>query len=186
MDIKDIIKKTRIDFDKVIDFYEKDISSIRTGRVSASLVENIMVDSYGTKMPLKQVASINISGPRAISIQPWDKTLNQVIEKAISQSDLGVNPSTDQDSINIFLPPLTEEFRTNLVKILNEKSEDARVSLRKVREEYWKEIQDGFKDGLIREDDKFKGKDDLQKTVDEYNQKIENISDRKKKEIMEN
>jgi len=182
----EIIKKTRVDFDKVIDFFKKDIASIRTGRASTSLVENIIVDSYGTKMPLKQVASINILGSRVISIQPWDKTLNQAIEKAIAQSDLGVNPSSDQDSINIFLPPLTEEFRVSLSKILNEKSEDARVALRKVREDAWKEIQDSFREGLIREDDKFRGKDELQKVVDEYNQKIDYITEKKRKEIMEN
>lgn len=182
----EIIKKTRVDFDKVIDFFKKDIASIRTGRASTSLVENIIVDSYGTKVPLKQVASINILGSRVISIQPWDKTLNQAIEKAIAQSDLGVNPSSDQDSINIFLPPLTEEFRVSLSKILNEKSEDARVALRKVREDAWKEIQDSFREGLIREDDKFRGKDELQKVVDEYNQKIDYITEKKRKEIMEN
>jgi len=182
----EIIKKTKVDFDKVIDFFKKDIASIRTGRASTSLVENIIVDSYGTKMPLKQVASINILGSRVISIQPWDKTLNQAIEKAIAQSDLGVNPSSDQDSINIFLPPLTEEFRVSLSKILNEKSEDARVALRKVREDAWKEIQDSFREGLIREDDKFRGKDELQKVVDEYNQKIDHITEKKRKEIMEN
>lgn len=186
MDIKSIIKDTRSEFDKVITFYEKDISGIRTGRATSSLVEDIIVDSYGTKLPLKQVASISIPGPRLITVQPWDRSLTPVIEKAIAQSELGINPVSDKDTISIPLPPLTEEFRRNLTKILNEKSEEARVSLRKIREDAWKEMQDGFREGSIREDDKFKGKEDLQKLIDEYNEKIERISEKKTKEIMEN
>ncbi len=186
MDIKSIIKNTRTEFDKIISFFEKDISGIRTGRATSSLVENIIVDSYGTKLPLKQVASINIPGPRLITIQPWDRSLTPIIEKAVAQSELGINPVSDKDSINIALPPLTEEFRRNLTKILSEKGEEARVSLRKVREESWKEMQEGFREGSIREDDKFKGKEELQKCIDEYNEKIEQTSERKNKEIMEN
>jgi len=98
---------------------------------------------------------------------------------------LGLIPVSDKDLIKIHLPSLTEEFRKNLTKILNEKSEDARVSLRRVREDAWRKIQDGFKEGLIREDDKFKGKEELQKLINEYNNKIERISEKKTKEIME-
>ena len=186
MDVKNIIKNTRSEFDKIIVFYEKDIAGIRTGRATSSLVENIIIDSYGTKLPLKQVASISIPGARLITIQPWDRSLTPLIEKAIAQSELGINPVSDKDTINIPIPPLTEEFRKNLTKILNDKSEEARVSLRKIREDSWKNLQDGFREGLIREDDKFKGKEDLQKLIDEYNNKIENISEKKTKEIMEN
>ncbi len=186
MDIKNIIKETRAEFDKIISFFEKDIAGIRTGRASASLVEDITVDSYGTRLPLKQVASISVPGPRLITVQPWDRSLTPVIEKAIAQSELGINPVSDKETINIPLPPLTEEFRRNLTKILNEKGEEARISLRKVREDAWKSVQDGFRDGSIREDDKFKGKEELQKLIDEYNGKIEAISAKKEKEIMEN
>ena len=186
MDIKNIIKNTRSEFDKIIIFYEKDIAGIRTGRATSSLVEDIIIDSYGSRLPLKQVASISIPGPRLITIQPWDRSLTPVIEKAIAQSELGINPVSDKDKISIPIPPLTEEFRKNLTKILNDKSEEARVSLRKVREDAWKDLQDGFREGLIREDDKFKGKEDLQKLIDEYNNKIEKISEKKTKEIMEN
>jgi ribosome recycling factor len=186
MDLKNIIKEARNEFDRVISFFEKDITGIRTGRATPSLVENIVVDSYDSKMPVKQIASINIPGTRIIVIQPWDKSIIPNIEKAISQSDLGINPVSDNDSVKINLPPLTEEFRKKLIKILNEKSEEARISLRRSREEFWKEMQNGFKEGSIREDDKFKGKEDLQKTIDEYNKKIEDISSQKKKEIMDN
>ena len=186
MIIGDIIKKTKTELDKIVSFFEKDIASIRTGRATSSLIENIVVDSYGSKLPLKQVASINIPGPRIITVSPWDKALTVSIEKAIAQSDLGVNPISDKDVITISLPPLTEEFRKNLTKILNEKGEEARISLRKVREDFWKKIQEGFKNGEVREDDKFKGKDELQKCINEYNKKIEEISERKNREIMEN
>ncbi len=186
MDIKSIIKETRLELDKIISFFEKDIAGIRTGRATSSLVEDIIIDSYGSKLPLKQVASISVPGPRMITIQPWDRALIPVIEKAISQSELGVNPVNNKDSINVPLPPLTEEFRKNLTRVLNEKSEEARISLRKIREDDWKKIQDGFRDGSIREDDKFKGKEELQKLIDEYNVKVEAISDKKRKEIMEN
>ncbi|MBZ1356194.1 MAG: ribosome recycling factor [Candidatus Nealsonbacteria bacterium] len=183
--VNNIIKETRTKFDKVVVFFEKDISTIRTGRATPSLVENITVDSYGVKMPLKQVASISVPSPRMLLIQPWDRSTIPSIEKAVLQSDLGVSPVTDNGSIRVSLPSLTEEYRKSLTKILNEKGEEARVSLRKAREEAWKDIQDSFKEGTVREDDKFKGKDDLQKVVDEYNKKIEEVTDRKKREILE-
>ncbi len=183
--VNNIIKETRSKFDKMVDFFEKDISTVRTGRATPSLVENIAVDSYGSKMPLKQMASISVPSPRMLLIQPWDRSTIPSVERAILQSDLGVSPVTDNGSIRVSLPSLTEEYRKGLTKILNEKGEEARVSLRKIREDAWKDIQDGFKEGSVREDDKFKGKDDLQKAVDEYNKKIEEVSERKKKEILE-
>lgn len=186
MIISEIIKKTKDGFEKVVKHFETDISGIRTGRATPSLVENITVDSYGTKMPLSQLASINVPGTRILTIQPWDRTIIPSIEKAISQSNLGVGCSVDQDLIRISLPPLTEEFRRNFIKILNDKNEEAKVSLRRIREDSWKEMQDRFRSGEIREDDKFKGKDDLQKAIDEYSRKIDELSDRKNKEIMEN
>jgi len=184
-EIKKIIKETIIKFDRVIEFFSKDISVIRTGRANPSLVENILIDSYGSKMPLKQVASITVPAPRIIVVQPWDRSMIPNIEKAIFQSELGVNPVSEGEIIRIPLPSLTEEYRKKLIKLLNDKSEEARIALRKSREDAWKDIQDGFKEGIIREDDKFKGKDDLQKIIDDYNKKIEEITQRKEKEILE-
>jgi ribosome recycling factor len=185
MEIKEIIKQTKEDFYKVIDFFEQDVSSVRTGRANPSLVENITIDLYGSRMPIKQLASISVIGPRVLSIQPWDQSSLLVIEKAILQSDLGVNPMIDKNTIRINLPLLTEEYRKKLLKLLGDKAEAARVSLRQSREEAWRKIQFGFRAGEIREDDKFKGREDLQELIDNSNNEIERIFEKKKEEIME-
>ncbi len=185
MDIKEIIKEAKEECLKVIEFFEKDISSIRTGRATPSLVENIIVDVYGSKFPLKQLASISIIGPRVISVEPWDQSSLLVIEKAILQSDLGVNPLIDKNKIRINLPTLTEEYRQKLLKVLGDKAESARISLRQCREEAWRKVQNGFRTGEIREDDKFKTRDELQELINNLNNEIEKNVERKKEEIME-
>ncbi len=185
MDIKEIIKQVKEECLKVIEFFEQDISSIRTGRATPSLVENIMVDVYGSKLPLRQLASISIIGPRIISVEPWDQSSLLVIEKAILQSDLGVNPSIDKNTIRINLPTLTEEYRQKLLKVLKDKAESARISLRQCREDGWRKIQNGFRAGEIREDDKFNARDELQELMDQFNNEIEKNVERKKEEIME-
>ncbi len=185
MDINNIIKEVEKDFQKTIDFFQQDISSIRTGRANPSLVENILVDLYGSKIPLRQAASISTMGPRILLIQPWDHSSILAIEKSLLQSDLGINPVVDNNVIKINLPSLTEEYRKNLLKLLREKAELAKVSLRKSREDAWRRIQDGFRTGEIREDDKFKGKDKLQEIIDNFSKTIEDICQRKEKEIME-
>ncbi len=185
MDIKDIIEETKKEFDKTINFFEEDIATIRTGRANPSLVEKIVVDSYGSKMPLNQLASISTMGPRTLAIQPWDQSIVSEIEKALSQSDLGGSPVVDGNIIRVTLPSLTEEYRKKLLKLLGDKAEAAKISLRKSREEAWRKIQDNFKKGEIREDDKFKGRDGLQELIDDYSQKVEETYKRKEEEIME-
>lgn len=182
---KEIIQKIKPELDKSVNFLEKEVSKIRTGRASPSLVEDIVVDCFGSKFPLKQLAAISSPEPRAVVIQPWDKSYIEGIEKAISSSSLGVSPVVDKDSIRLTLPPLTEEYRRNLIKILSEKKEDVLKTIRHWREKAWEEIQNGFKEGLIREDDKFRAKDDLQDLIDEYNGKVDDICQRKEKEIKE-
>jgi ribosome recycling factor len=181
----EIIKKIKPEMDKAVVFLEREISKIRTGRASPSLVEDIVVDCFGQKFPLKQLAAISSPEPKQVIIQPWDKSYVAGIETALRESSLGVSPIVDKDLIRIILPPLTEEYRKNLVKILAEKREDVYQTIRHWREKAWQEIQAGFKDGTIREDDKFKAKDALQKEVDEYNKKIDEAYDKKEKEIME-
>ncbi|KPJ55023.1 ribosome recycling factor [Parcubacteria bacterium DG_74_2] len=183
MDYKEIIKKIEPELDKVIGFLEKELMKIRTGQATPSLVEDIMVDYMGTKLALKQLGAISSSGPRNLVIQPWDKSSIEAIEKAISQSGLGLSPIVEKEVIRLSTPSLTEEHRQNLLKLLAEKTEDAKQTIRHWREQAWKEIQDGFKAGEIREDDKFRGKDELQELVDKYNEKIGEIGERKKKEI---
>lgn len=163
--------------------FQNEISSLRTGRASPGLVENIMVDSHGTKMPLKHAASINIEDARTLRITPWDISIIKNIEAAIASSTLGAQPIADKQSIRLALPELSEERRKALVKVLSEKIEEAKVSLRQERDEVWKDIQEKERKGEIPEDDKFRFKDDLQKIIDKTMEELEEISGRKEKEI---
>ena len=180
---KDIIDKIKPELDKVINFLERELAKIRTGRATPSLVEDIVCECFGQKFPLKQLAAISVPESKQILIQPWDKSYLEPIVNAFSKAGLGVSPIVDKDLIRISLPPLSEEYRKNLIKILSEKQEEARKTIRRWREEAWDEIQEKFRAGKIREDDKFRAKDELQELVDEYNEKIEEMGERKKKEI---
>lgn len=182
---KEIINKIRPELDKTLNFLDRELAKIRTGRVSTSLVEDLIIDYHGEKTPLKRLATISVSGPRTLFIQPWDTSILLNIEKIILGSDLGINPIVEADVIKLPLPPPSEEYRKNLLRLLAERLETARLTVRHWREEAWRQIQDGFRQGKIREDDKFRAKDELQELIDEYNEKIEEIGERKKKEIME-
>lgn len=185
MEYKQIIDKIRPELEKTIKFLEGEMAKIRTGRATSSLVEDIQVECFGQKMPLKQLGAIFTPGPRQIVIQPWDKSYIESIEKAVAQSNIGSFPVVDKEVLRINLPDLTEEFRQNLKKVLSEKKEEAKKTVRRWREEAWKEVQEKERSGEIREDDKFKAKDELQELVDEYNGKIEEMGEKKQKEIME-
>jgi len=182
---KEIIDKIKPELEKVVSFLEGELTKIRTGRASPSLVENTIVECFGEKFPLKQLAAISSQGPKQIIIQPWDKSYIEPIEKALSKSSLGTSPVVDKDLIRISLPPLSDEYRKSLLRIISEKQEESRKTIRRWREQAWDEIQEGFKNKEIREDDKFRAKDELQKLVDKYNEKIEEMVERKKKEIMD-
>lgn len=182
---KEILDKIKPEIDKTISFLDRELAKIRTGRVSVSLVEDVLIDSYGGKSPLKQVAALTTSGPRTIVVQPWDKSVLLNIEKSILSSGLGVNPIVEGESLRLVFPAPTEEYRKNLQKALGEKMEAARVTLRRWREEAWRQINESFRQGKIREDDKFRAKDDLQKMIDEYNKQIEDKGAQKAREIME-
>jgi len=181
---QEIIKNKQSEFEKAVEYFKIETGKLRTGRASAALVENLLVDYYGNKTPLKQVASINIPEPRLIVIQPWDTDSLANIEAAIKMSDLNLNPNNDGKVIRINIPSLNEERREELVKGLNKKAEEARISIRSIREDIWEEIQEMEKAGKITEDDKFQGKEKLQESVDDYNKQVEDIRERKEKEIM--
>lgn len=181
---KELIESKKSELQKVIDHFKLELSQLRTGRASAALVENLPVDYYGSKAPLKQIAGITVPEPRLIVISPWNKDDLVNIEKSIRESQLNLNPNNDGQVIRINLPPLTEERRKELVKILNQKAEEAKISIRQHREETWEKIQNLAKEGKIGEDEKFIGKDKLQETVDEYNQKIEDLRAKKEQEIL--
>lgn len=182
--IKELIDDKKQNFQSAVEHFEGEAAKIRTGRAHPGLVENLSVDYYGTRTPLRQIASISIPEARQILISPWDKGSLVLIEAAIRESDLGLNPGNDGQALRITLPALTEETRKNLVKSLNQRAEEARIAIRNVREEIWKDIQDFEKAGDISEDDKFTGKDELQKVVDEYNQKLEVLRKKKEEEIL--
>ncbi len=185
MSYQEIIKKTQPELDKVVVFFEKELAKFRTNRASPSLVEDVTVDCFGQKFPLSQLAAISIPEPRQILIQPWDKSYIEGIVKALSETGVGASPIVDKDVIRINLPSLNEEYRNNLVRVIAEKQEEARKVIRKWREVAWEEIQQKFKLGEIREDDKFRGKDELQKLIDDYGEKIEQAGEKKKKEMNE-
>ncbi|MDO8470794.1 MAG: ribosome recycling factor [bacterium] len=183
MTYKDFTNTMRPELEKAIVFFSKELSKIRTGFASPSLVEDVVVEVFGQKMPLKQVASITVPEPRQILIQPWDSSSIEPIQRALSAGLPNISPVAEKDFIRINLPPLTQELRQMLVKLLGEKGEEARRVVRKLREDAWEKIQEGVKKGELREDDKFRGKEELQKLVDEYNKKIEDLKTRKEKEI---
>lgn len=182
---KEIIQKIKPELDKVVSFYDKELAKIRTSRATPSLVEDVVVDCFGQKFPLKQLAAISTPGARQILIQPWDKSYLEGIVAALGKTGVGSSPIVDKDVVRINLPPLTEEYRKDLVKVISEKEEQARRTIRKWREEAWSEIQVKEREGEIREDDKFRAKDELQKLIDEYSEKIENLGEKKRKEIAE-
>ena len=185
MTYQEIIDQIKPELEKVVIFLEKEVGKIRTSRANPSLIEDIEVKCFDQKFPLKQLGSISIAGPRQLMIQPWDKSYLEPIEKALSQSSLGAAPIVDKDLIRISFPQLSEEYRKDLMNLLSTKKEEAKRTIRRWREEAWDKIQEGFKEGEIREDDKFRGKDKLQELIDEYNEKVEEMAERKKKEILE-
>lgn len=181
---KEIIEKIRPNLEKSIKHFQEELNQLRTGRASTVLVENLSVDYYGSKSPLKQIASISTPEPRTIMISPWDKNNLINIEKAIKESQLNLQPNNDGQVIRINVPQLTEERRRDLIKVLNQKAEEVKIAVRKIREEVWEEIQELEKGGKISEDDKFSGKEILQEIINEYNEKIQNLRDAKEKDMM--
>ena len=179
-----LVAQHKDQFDKTIEAFKEDISSLRTGRISPSLVENIAVESYGTSSELLQLATITTPEPQSIVIKPWDRSILANIEKALNKSDLNVNPVVDGDLIRLNFPSLTEESRKELVKILHKKAEEARVTLKNNREKVKETIIAMERDKQISEDERFGALKDLDEMIKQYNEKIKQISDNKEQEIM--
>lgn len=169
---------------KSIERLRSDIATLRTGRATPALVENLEVDYYGTKTPLKAIAAISAPEPRQLLIQPWDKNAIQSVEKAIENSSLGFNPVTDRDVIRLSVPELTEERRKELIKLLRKHLEEARIRVRRDRDEALKEIDEKERTKEISEDEKFRQKNEAQKIIDEINKKIDVMGATKEKEII--
>lgn len=162
----------------------KEYSQLNIGRASPMVLDGISVESYGSYVPLKNVASVSIEDPKTLRISPWDKNQVKDIEKAIVASNLGLSVATDDQGIRVIFPQLTTETRQTLVKVLKEKLEESRISVRRERETVWEDIQAKEKEAAMTEDEKFSSKDELQKAVDEINQNLEAIFEKKEKEVM--
>lgn len=161
----------------------QEFSSIRTGRATPALLDTVRVDSYGAKVPINQVGSVNIEDPRTLRVTPWDSDSIQNIERAIIDADLGVSVSTDSAGLRVIFPELTSERREQLLKVGKAKLEEARVSLRAARDEEIKKIDQAEKQGGMGEDERFKAKEDLQKLVDAANAEFNTMFERKETEI---
>lgn len=171
-------------FDKAVDHFKQELASLRIGRASAALVENLTVDSYGQKMPLSHVASITIPDPKSIAIQPWDKSNLGAIEKAIQVSNIGLTPNNDGNLIRLSIPAMTEERRKEMVKVVGSLAETARIAVRNVREEILKTLKRQEDDGQLTKDDAAGEKKKLQEHVDKHNAAIKDLAAAKEKEIM--
>ncbi|TSC95417.1 MAG: ribosome recycling factor [Parcubacteria group bacterium Athens1014_10] len=179
-----LIENHKPNFQKIIEHLKKELLTLRTSRATPALVENILVEAYGSKTPLKQLAGITIPETRTIMIQLWDKNIIKEVEKSISQSNLNLSPNTEGNIIRINLPSLTEENRKNLIKILHQKLEQNRIEIRNLRDKIKEEIVNKFKEKEVSEDDKFKLIEELDKITHKYNEEIKGIGEKKEKEIM--
>ena len=185
MAIKDILHDTEDKMKKTVHSVKREFSEVRTGRASPSLAEGILVDYYGTKTPIKQLATISTPDASLIAIHPWDASIIDQVEKAILQSNLGLTPNNDGKVIRISVPHLTDERRTDLDKIVKRIAEAGRVSLRTARRDANEALKQLDKNKEIAEDDRFKSQDEVQKLIDKYIAQIEEILEAKEKEIQE-
>lgn len=174
------VQSKKTDFQSALDHLQSELSSLRTGRASPQLVENIRVEAYGSVMELKSTASITVQDAKTIIIEPWDKSLLQAIEKAIRDADMGVNPAVDGTMVRLSLPAMTEETRKKLVKIMKEKCEETKITVRGLRES----VRGDVKKMEIGEDEKFKMLDETDKMTKEFTDLVEDIADKKEEEIM--
>jgi ribosome recycling factor len=183
--IESIYQETKDNMGKSIDALKNEFNRVRTGRASLTILDGIRVDYYGTLTPLNQMATLSVPESRLITIQPWDISVIKEVEKAILKSDLGLTPSNDGKIIRISIPPLTEERRKELVKVINKISEDHKIAVRNIRRDSNELLKGLKKDGDISEDDAFKAQDQVQKITDEHIKLIDDVNKDKEKEILE-
>jgi ribosome recycling factor len=183
--IKETIKEAETRMKGAIQSLEEDLSGIRTGRASPALVERLLVEYYGMPTPLMQLATISVPEARQLLIKPFDATSIKAVEKAILASELGLTPNNDGKAIRLNIPPLTEERRRDLVKVVHSRLEESRIAVRNVRRDLIKDLREYEKEKLISEDDLKKAEEELQKLTDKYTQNIDAVGLHKEKEIME-
>ena len=175
----DLKKKTQ----EIQEWLTKELSAVHTGRASVSLLDTVRVPAYGSSMPITQLANMSIEDARTIRISPWDTSVLGAIDKALREANLGVSVATDEKGLRVSFPDLTTETREKYVKLVGKKMEEARISIRGVRDEVWNDIQVKEKGGTLGEDDKFRAKEEMEKIIKETNDKLESIARQKEESI---
>lgn len=183
--INELLQETESRMKKSVEALENDLRTIRTGRASPALVERVVVDYYDTPTPLNQLAVIGAPEPQLLTIRPYDPTSIDDIERAILTSDLGLTPSNDGKLIRLAIPSLTEERRKELVRVVQQRVEEAKIALRNIRREALDDLREFEKEKIISEDDFYRGRDDLQTLIDKYNEQMEETGKRKARDVME-
>ena len=183
--IDDVLATAETKMTKATEVLKKDLSGMRTGRASPALVENIRADYYGTPTPLNQMAGISAPDARMLIIQPWDKQAIPVIEKALQKSELGLNPSSDGTVIRLNIPPLTEERRKDLVKVVKKRVEEGRIAIRNVRREALEKLRELEKKKDLSEDDEKRAEKDLQTLTDRFIEDVNTLGGNKETEVLE-
>lgn len=183
--VNDVVRETEAKMKKAVEALRHHLATIRTGRASTGLVEHLHVDAYGTTMPLNQLAGISIPEARLITIQPYDASTMKAIEKAIQNSDLGLNPNNDGRVIRLTLPQLTEERRRDLVKLVRARVEEAKVSLRNQRRDALEDLRKFEHEKLISEDDQRRAQERIQTLIDRYSKDLDQVGAEKEAEVME-
>ena len=185
MTVADIRKTAEAKMAKTIDAFKNELVKIRTGRAHPGILDQVHVDYYGSMVPISQVANVTLLDARTISVQPWEKGMGAKIEKAIRESDLGLNPSSQGDLLRVPMPALTEERRRDLVKHVHHRLEEARVAIRNIRRDTHNDMRDFEKEKLISEDELERGEADLQKLTDRFIEEVAELGKKKETEIME-
>ena len=183
--IKEIMQDAGSRMEKTIDSLRQSLGKVRTGRAHPSLLDHLRVDYYGSEMPISQVANIGVEDARTLTVTPWEKQMVQAIEKSILKSDLGLNPATSGTVIRIPMPPLTEETRRELVKVVRHEGEAAKVAIRNIRRDANSDFKELLKEKEISEDEEHKAEDDIQKLTDRYVGEVDKVLAGKETELME-
>jgi len=183
--IRDVLKDAESHMKKTVEVFKKELASLRTGRASITIFENVKVDYFGSEMPINQLATISAPDATLVVISPFDPSSIGALEKAILASDLGLNPSNDGKVIRVPIPPLTEERRKSLVKKVHEFAEQSKVAIRNIRRDARDQAKELLKEKMISEDDEHRAEEEIQKLTDQYVKEISELSDRKEKDILE-
>jgi ribosome recycling factor len=183
--IKDILKEANDRMAKAVDHVKSEMMKIRTGKASVGMLDSIKVDYYGTPTPISQVANVSTPDFHTITVQPWDKTVIPTIEKAIMSSDMGLNPANDGSLIRIPIPPLNEERRKEMVKVVKKTAEEGKIAIRNIRRDDMEKLKKTEKEDHVSEDERKHGETELQKLTDTHIKEIDRITEAKEKEVME-